>query len=81
MKAIVGIFSMVSLCSYGICLSSEMSFVAWYLHFFQLTSLTFQGWLPHSVTILKMRSDHCFVQLGHMLLPSICLKDLRMRPS
>ena len=33
---------------------------------FQLTSLTFQDWPPRSVTIFKMRPDHCFVQLEHV---------------
>ena len=62
LKAIVGIFSMVSLCSYG---KFWDEFCCSVLHFSQLTSLTFQGWPPHSVTIFKMRPDHCFVQLGH----------------
>ena len=47
---------------------------------FQLTSLTFQGWPPHSVTIFKMRPDIVLYNWD-MLLQSICLKDLRMRPS
>ena len=66
LKATVGICNMVSLCSFGRCLSSRMSFVALCCTFSRLTFLIFQGWPPHSVTIFKMRPDHCFVQFGHV---------------
>ena len=71
--AIVGIFSMVSLCSYGMMFKFWDEFCCSVLHFFHLTSRKFQGWPPHSVTIVLYNWG--------MLLQSICLKDLRMRPS